>query len=225
MLRNAVTSPNVFANGKVARTVACVPSTATPLTEPDAAIAAFAEPLRARLAGDPHGGLVELAAALLQRMPYIPGGTDAATAAPQAFANGHGVCQDHAQVFIACLRLLGLPARYVSGYLATDAEHVASHAWAEVRLPEGRPTGVFRVQVDARNEEYRCTLLVDGLPTPRAEGVGHPVGGVLLLGHPGDGALALGGGLRPAALDEDDAALEGAGAAPLQQVEKVFFSR
>ncbi|MBP8145887.1 MAG: transglutaminase family protein [Inhella sp.] len=110
---------------------------ATPLTEPDAAIAAFAEPLRARLAGDPHGGLVELAAALLQRMPYIPGGTDAATAAPQAFANGHGVCQDHAQVFIACLRLLGLPARYVSGYLATDAEHVASHAWAEVRLPEG----------------------------------------------------------------------------------------
>lgn len=50
--------------------------------------------------------------------------------------------------------------------LATDSER------REVRLPEGRPTGVFRVQVDARNEEYRCTLLVDGLPTPRAEGVG-----------------------------------------------------
>lgn len=107
------------------------------LTEPDAAISAFAAPFGARLATNPGEGLVELAAALLQRMPYIRGETTAATAAPQAFATGHGVCQDHAQVFIACLRGLGLPARYVSGYLATDAEHVASHAWAEVRLAAG----------------------------------------------------------------------------------------
>lgn len=109
----------------------------TPLTQPDEAITAFAQPFAERLRNDPRLGLVELGAALLQRMPYTPGSTDAATPAAAAFATGHGVCQDHAQVFIACVRWLGLPARYVSGYLATDAEHVASHAWAEVRLPEG----------------------------------------------------------------------------------------
>jgi transglutaminase-like putative cysteine protease len=43
------------------------------------------------------------------------------------------VCQDHTHVFLACCRALGLPARYVSGYLySQDSEHVASHAWAEV---------------------------------------------------------------------------------------------
>jgi len=70
-------------------------------------------------------------------MPYVRGFTDAATPAAEAFASGRGVCQDHAQVFACCARLLGLPARYVSGYLATDVEHVASHAWTEVRLPDG----------------------------------------------------------------------------------------
>jgi transglutaminase-like putative cysteine protease len=109
----------------------------TPLTEPDAAISAFAQPFKTVLATNPVEGLQQVSAALLTRMPYIKGSTDAATAAPEAFATGRGVCQDHAQVFIACLRLLGLPARYVSGYLATDAEHVASHAWAEVRLAKG----------------------------------------------------------------------------------------
>ena len=75
--------------------------------------------------------------ALGEHMPYTPGFTDAATPAAEAFASRLGVCQDHAQVFVTCARLLGLPARYVSGYLAADAEHVASHAWAEVRLAEG----------------------------------------------------------------------------------------
>ncbi|WP_374434361.1 transglutaminase domain-containing protein [Inhella sp.] len=109
----------------------------TLLTTPDAALQAFALQHAASVQAAPEAGLMQLIEALLQRMPYIPGGTDAATPAGQAFATGHGVCQDHAQVFITCCRLLGLPARYVSGYLATDAEHVASHAWAEVRLPAG----------------------------------------------------------------------------------------
>lgn len=106
------------------------------LTRADAALqqfaAGFADPARE----DAHAALLQLMQALGERMPYVSGFTDAATAAAQAFATGHGVCQDHAQVFACCARLLGLPARYVSGYLATDAEHVASHAWAEVRLPD-----------------------------------------------------------------------------------------
>jgi transglutaminase-like putative cysteine protease len=110
---------------------------ATPLTTPDAAIQAFLAPLATAIRARPEAGLMQLIDALLVHMPYIQGSTDAATPAAQAFASRLGVCQDHAQVFVACARLLGLPARYVSGYLATDAEHVASHAWAEVRLPEG----------------------------------------------------------------------------------------
>jgi transglutaminase-like putative cysteine protease len=58
-----------------------------------------------------------------------------ATAAAEAFALGSGVCQDHAHVFLACARALGVPARYVSGYLLSDDDaHLASHAWAEACL-------------------------------------------------------------------------------------------
>lgn len=73
-------------------------------------------------------------------MRYRPGTTDAATPPIEAFMARRGVCQDFAQVMIAGLRGLGLPARYVSGYLRTipppgrprleGAD--ATHAWAEV---------------------------------------------------------------------------------------------
>jgi transglutaminase-like putative cysteine protease len=52
-----------------------------------------------------------------------------------------GVCQDFAHIFLALARRLGVPARYVSGYLYHDADRVdrsgdgATHAWAEVLLP------------------------------------------------------------------------------------------
>lgn len=78
-------------------------------------------------------GLEKLMQALLEAMPYTPGATHAGSSAGEAFALQRGVCQDHTHVFLACARLLGLPARYVSGYLySTDRDHVASHAWAEV---------------------------------------------------------------------------------------------
>ena len=52
-----------------------------------------------------------------------------------AFKSGEGVCQDHAHVYIASARAVGMPARYVSGYLYTgDANDAASHAWVDVWL-------------------------------------------------------------------------------------------
>lgn len=113
----------------------------SPLTRADPALRDFAAAHAASVRADPVEGLQGLMAALGARMPYTPGATDVATAAAEAFASGHGVCQDHAQVFVALARLLGLPARYVSGYLAADAAHVASHAWAEVRLSRGSEEG------------------------------------------------------------------------------------
>ncbi len=69
------------------------------------------------------------------RVDYEVGASDAATTAEQAVAQGRGVCQDHAHVFLACARRLGIPARYVSGYLCANPDEVqdyeAAHAWAE----------------------------------------------------------------------------------------------
>lgn len=69
---------------------------------------------------------------------YAAGHTDSTTTAEGVLAAGHGVCQDHAHVFIGAARSLGIPARYVSGYLMmTDrTEQDAGHAWAEA-LVEG----------------------------------------------------------------------------------------
>ena len=107
----------------------------TPLTAPDEAIRGFVEPMRATVRARPLIGVSDLMSAVLDRLPYRRGLTSAETTAAQAFAAGGGVSQDHAQVFIAACRVLGVPARYVSGYAySPDREAVASHAWAEAWL-------------------------------------------------------------------------------------------
>lgn len=70
--------------------------------------------------------------------------TDISTPLEQVLASKRGVCQDFAQLMIGCLRSLGLPARYVSGYLLTHPPEGqprligadASHAWVSVFCPE-----------------------------------------------------------------------------------------
>jgi transglutaminase-like putative cysteine protease len=101
----------------------------TALTRAEGELAAFAERFR-RGAGSPSG-LGELSSAILKKMPFTRGGTHAGNSAAEAFALRSGVCQDHTHVFIACCRHLGVPARYVSGYLYSEGAEVASHAWAE----------------------------------------------------------------------------------------------
>ncbi|MFV3327620.1 transglutaminase family protein [Pseudomonas sp. NY15372] len=85
-----------------------------------------------------RAALIALMDQLAERMPYSPGATSVDSTAAEAFAAGVGVCQDHTHAFLACARSLGIPARYVSGYLCTeDASHLASHAWAEAWLGDG----------------------------------------------------------------------------------------
>ncbi len=71
-----------------------------------------------------------------ERVKYTLGGTDSETTAEEAVVLGAGVCQDHSHIFIAAARLMGFPARYVSGYLMMEgvAEQAASHAWAEAHV-------------------------------------------------------------------------------------------
>ena len=76
-----------------------------------------------------------LAEALLSKMPYRCETTTVCHTATASFIAGEGVCQDHSHVFIAMAKALGVPARYVSGYLfANNQSHLASHAWAEIYL-------------------------------------------------------------------------------------------
>ncbi|SDE03252.1 transglutaminase family protein [Ruegeria marina] len=90
------------------------------------------------LSGDPGGleWLHALSAAILAAVTYETGKSDVGWTAEDALEAGHGVCQDHAHVFIACCRHMGVPARYVSGYLMMNdrIEQEATHAWAEANV-------------------------------------------------------------------------------------------
>ncbi len=109
---------------------------ATALTAPSPAIADMAQGL-AEDAG-PLGRLHALSAAVSDAVAYRAGVTTADTTAAQAFALGAGVCQDHAQIFIAAARSIGVPARYVSGYLLAEGGDVLheTHGWAEALVPD-----------------------------------------------------------------------------------------
>jgi transglutaminase-like putative cysteine protease len=111
----------------------------SPFVEPWPALRDFA--LRSFPSGRPLlVGCIDLMARIHGDFAYDPRATTVATPLEQVFEQRRGVCQDFAHLMIACLRSLGLPARYVSGYLMTlpppgqprlqGAD--ASHAWLAV---------------------------------------------------------------------------------------------
>jgi transglutaminase-like putative cysteine protease len=107
---------------------------ATALTRADEAMTRFAAQ-SLPTSGDRAANLLKLADAVCEAIQYEKGATDVHESAARAFARGKGVCQDHAHVFIACCRTLGIPARYVSGYVyAGKGGEVASHAWVDAWL-------------------------------------------------------------------------------------------
>ena len=95
-------------------------------------------------------------------LTYDSTSTEVNTPALVAMAQRKGVCQDFAHILVACLRSLGLPGRYVSGYLLTQPPPGqprligadASHAWAQVYLPEveARHPGQGWYDLDPTNE-------------------------------------------------------------------------
>lgn len=77
--------------------------------------------------------LHQLSDRIRRKVPYEIGVSHTGWSAEDAIGAACGVCQDHAHVFISCARKLGLPARYVSGYLMLNDRTAqdAMHAWAE----------------------------------------------------------------------------------------------
>lgn len=92
----------------------------------------------------PGRDIMDLSQELMRRIftefRYVPGATDLSTPLARVLEQKQGVCQDFAHVMVSALRSVGIPARYVSGYLETlpppggvklqGAD--ASHAWVEV---------------------------------------------------------------------------------------------
>ena len=110
--------------------------TPTKRTAVDETLAAAARQRTAR--ADPVEAAAEIASWVSDRVAYVPGATEVQTSAQQAWDKSQGVCQDMAHLTVALLREVGLPARYVSGYLhpqpeAEPGDEVAgeSHAWVE----------------------------------------------------------------------------------------------
>lgn len=104
----------------------------TPLTRPGVGVA---ELIGETAGAAPDLGLLhELSARIRDRIAYTTGATSTASNAEDAIAAGRGVCQDHTHVFLAAVRQLRFPARYVSGYLFMEDTEMqeATHAWAEV---------------------------------------------------------------------------------------------
>jgi transglutaminase-like putative cysteine protease len=125
----------------------------------------------------PHETAQEICHAVRDAVEYVPGATAVHSAAAEAWGERKGVCQDMAQISVGALRSVGIPARYVSGYLhprrsAEVGEVVTgeSHAWVEWWAgewipydPTNRSAVADHRVVLARGREYRDVAPLRGI--------------------------------------------------------------
>ncbi|MGV8929943.1 MAG: transglutaminase family protein [Brevundimonas sp.] len=108
----------------------------TVLTRRDKLISVFASEFSAY---PPLERLHRLMVGIHGAVAFEVGVTTPTHTAAEVLALGRGVCQDHAHVFIACARQMGMPARYVSGHLLRrdgQDDQEAGHAWAEAWIED-----------------------------------------------------------------------------------------
>jgi len=152
----------------------------SPRVQPDPAMTEFARALvddRMPVLAAVHA----VGAALHDTMTFDPSATEVDTPAAEAFAARQGVCQDFSHIMIACLRGLGIPAGYVSGFLRTippegkerlegaDAMHAWVRAWcgSETGWVEFDPTNNITAGLDhitvAHGRDYSDVAPVKGV--------------------------------------------------------------
>jgi Transglutaminase-like enzymes, putative cysteine proteases len=116
--------------------------------------------------------LDELTLAISRDFAYDRAVTNVYSAVDDVLALRAGVCQDFAHLFTAVARAMGVPARYVSGYIhapGASGPATASHAWAEAWVPGGGWVG-YDATHPVRTSEYHVRLAVgrdytDAAPT------------------------------------------------------------
>lgn len=109
---------------------------ATQSTRPPNDLAALTREIAA--SASPADAALAVSTTVHDQMTYQPGSTGVSTVAAEAWAARSGVCQDYAHLVVGALREIGIPARYVSGYLHPskqpeigEAAVGESHAWVE----------------------------------------------------------------------------------------------
>lgn len=107
----------------------------TKLTVPGDHVRALIDDVGAAKANDVEV-LHRLSEKIREHVGYLTGATDVDTTAEDALEHGKGVCQDHTHIFLSAARSMGVPARYISGYLMMNdrVDQDASHAWAEAHI-------------------------------------------------------------------------------------------
>jgi transglutaminase-like putative cysteine protease len=109
--------------------------------KPTPGLRALAANLKVARRDDPLILARELNETLFQYIQYVPRSTRVDSPIDEAIESREGVCQDFAHIMIALLRYVGIPCRYVSGYLYQSererdrSANDATHAWVEAFLP------------------------------------------------------------------------------------------
>ncbi len=101
----------------------------------------FADEINWKRRTDPLNLLRELNSTIYQKFDYVQNVTRVDSPIDDALSARRGVCQDFSHIMLALVRQVGIPARYVSGYLYHQRDHDrsdvdASHAWVEAWLPD-----------------------------------------------------------------------------------------
>jgi transglutaminase-like putative cysteine protease len=102
----------------------------SPLTQPTPELQAFVDSLP-KPSGSLKESIEQLVKAVRGRLKYEKKVTNSNTPVGEALKLGQGVCQDFSHLFLASARMLGIPARYVSGYVNQPGE-IATHAWCQI---------------------------------------------------------------------------------------------
>lgn len=149
---------------------------------PSDALLGLAKELEVRRRDDPLMLVRELNTRLYEYFRYVPRSTSVDSPIDEAIASREGVCQDYAHTMIALVRTLGIPCRYVSGYLHQRATDVgegqdrslpnATHAWVEAFLPHLGWVGFDPTNnVLAHERHIRTALGRDYADVPPTHGV------------------------------------------------------
>ncbi len=113
--------------------------------QPTTKLLALAADLKVERRDDPLSLLREVNTVLYRTLSYKPQSTTVDSSIDEALESRAGVCQDYAHIMLALVRQLGIPCRYVSGYLfhqrsgsgrADRSAQDATHAWVEALLPD-----------------------------------------------------------------------------------------
>jgi transglutaminase-like putative cysteine protease len=150
----------------------------SPFARPTRRLGDLARELELSRGSDPLVTLRRINKELFERLTYSPKSTRVDSPIDEALESRKGVCQDFTHIMIALVRQLGIPCRYVSGYLFQPADGSvrsadgSTHAWAEAWLPDAGWIGFDPTNhLEADHRHIRVAIGRDYADVPPTRGV------------------------------------------------------